>query len=421
MDNSILIINGNNSPVADETLINYFKKIFDKKVFFLNKVAKPKNFNNSESLIRIFVDKSEFRFENCSMVFIIESLTARENKSVNDVFSETELLINAIKTRNSKIKIFLIATDFGYARQDRALNKQETIDSLQYETAEPEALKLKLANLQNAGLSTLIVFDPHSLAFQKNCEELGLNLTTKTHKDFLSFLGKIFFRMFESDDRKIQLFFEIFSGLGNIEQKIQSFFKIFSNQDDHKDFEFISDYDILNIINFFNNRLTLVSPDSGSKEKIKILAQTIRKFLFDLISLLKGSEIATNLNPKLQIVTITKIRTAPGQSTIAEIEGNAQDKICLIVDDILDTGGTLCNAAEALKKDHGAKAIHCFITHGVLSKNAVERLNNSCLETINLTNSVTSVLKKTQGHPKFEIHDLFDLICQTVIELSKET
>ena len=69
------------------------------------------------------------------------------------------------------------------------------------------------------------------------------------------------------------------------------------------------------------------------------------------------------------------------------IIGDVKDRTCILVDDIVDSGGTLCNAAEALKKA-GAKSVHAYITHGVLSGGAVSRVSASPLESMVITDSI---------------------------------
>ena len=64
-----------------------------------------------------------------------------------------------------------------------------------------------------------------------------------------------------------------------------------------------------------------------------------------------------------------------------------QDKVCIVPDDIIDTAGTLCNAAKALK-DQGALEVKAYITHPVLSGPAIERLNNSEIDELVVTNSI---------------------------------
>ena len=71
------------------------------------------------------------------------------------------------------------------------------------------------------------------------------------------------------------------------------------------------------------------------------------------------------------IAIIDKRRPAPGKSEVMNIVGNVKNKICVIVDDIIDSGGTIVNAAKALK-DKGAKEIYVYITNAVLSGSAVD-------------------------------------------------
>ena len=66
------------------------------------------------------------------------------------------------------------------------------------------------------------------------------------------------------------------------------------------------------------------------------------------------------------------------------IIGDVKDRTCVLVDDIVDSGGTLCNAAEALM-NAGAKSVHAYITHGVLSGGAVSRVSSSPLESMVIT------------------------------------
>ena len=401
MYKNILIVNGNNSPISINQLIFNIK---GQNIFFLNEIAKAKNFNNGETLVRIFADNSEFDFNDCCNCVIIESLTSNIDigKSVNDVFSEVELTINALRTKSPKIKIFLIATDFCYARQDRALNKKEVINGVEYQTAEPQTLKLKLQSLKNSGLNTLINFDPHSIALYEHCKDLGIELVVENHENFISFFGDVFYRMFGSDDKEVELFFHIFSEI-----------------EDTSMLNLISIDKMKLILDFFNDELMLVAPDKGCSEKTKSLAHAIHQKLITMLLAYNNFNLINSLCPEISSLIIKKIRLEPGRCIIAEIDGNAKNKSCLIIDDILDTGGTLCNAAEALKDGHGAKKILCFITHGVLSGDAVEKLNNSCIESVNLTNSITSVYKKVLNNNKFIIYDLSDLVLRIISDIIK--
>jgi ribose-phosphate pyrophosphokinase len=101
---------------------------------------------------------------------------------------------------------------------------------------------------------------------------------------------------------------------------------------------------------------------------------------------------------------------------IGEVEG----RTCILVDDIVDSGGTLCNAAEALLKD-GAKEVHAYITHGVLSGGAVARIAASKLKTLVLTDSIqpTEAVKVARNIRVISIASLLgEAIGRTALEES---
>ena len=89
--------------------------------------------------------------------------------------------------------------------------------------------------------------------------------------------------------------------------------------------------------------------------------------------------------PPLAIVD--KRRERPGESEVMNIIGDVKGYSCILVDDIVDSGGTLCNAAEALLSK-GAKEVYAYITHGVLSGGAVSRITNSKLKELVITDSI---------------------------------
>ena len=119
--------------------------------------------------------------------------------------------------------------------------------------------------------------------------------------------------------------------------------------------------------NFDNGDLVMVSPDVGGVVRTRAFAK--------------------RLNTDLAI--IDKRRERAGVSEVMHIIGDVKDRTCILVDDIVDSGGTLCNAAEALK-NAGAKSVHAYITHGVLSGGAVSRISSSPLESMVITDSILS-------------------------------
>ncbi|MEN7537511.1 MULTISPECIES: ribose-phosphate pyrophosphokinase [Aurantiacibacter] len=115
-----------------------------------------------------------------------------------------------------------------------------------------------------------------------------------------------------------------------------------------------------------NEDLMVVSPDVGGVVRARALAKRLD-------------------NAPLAIVD--KRRERPGESEVMNIIGNVQGRHCILIDDIIDSGGTLCNAASALM-DQGAKSVAAYITHGVLSGGAVARVNGSALKELVITDSI---------------------------------
>ncbi|AJY45996.1 ribose-phosphate pyrophosphokinase [Martelella endophytica] len=105
----------------------------------------------------------------------------------------------------------------------------------------------------------------------------------------------------------------------------------------------------------------------------------------DVGGVVRARALAKRLDCLLAIVD--KRRERPGESEVMNIIGDVEGKECILIDDIIDSGGTLCNAAEALL-NNGAINVTAYITHGVLSGNAVERITNSKLQELVITDSI---------------------------------
>ncbi|NDA08102.1 MAG: ribose-phosphate pyrophosphokinase [Alphaproteobacteria bacterium] len=117
--------------------------------------------------------------------------------------------------------------------------------------------------------------------------------------------------------------------------------------------------------NYPNDRLVVVSPDVGG--------------------VVRARAIAKRLDAELAI--IDKRRERAGVSEVMNIIGDVNDRRCIMVDDIVDSGGTLCNAAQALI-DQGAISVDAYVTHGVLSGGAVSRVASSPLSSLVTTDSI---------------------------------
>lgn len=124
----------------------------------------------------------------------------------------------------------------------------------------------------------------------------------------------------------------------------------------------------LDIAHKFRGKLedvTVVSPDVGGVARARELAQRI------------GSALAI----------VDKRREKPGEVAEMTVIGEVKGKTCIIVDDIVDTAGTLCKASEVLM-DAGANEVHSYITHGVLSGPAIERVTSSVMKSLVITDTI---------------------------------
>jgi len=114
------------------------------------------------------------------------------------------------------------------------------------------------------------------------------------------------------------------------------------------------------------DNLLFVSPDTGGVVRTRSIAK-----MFDA-----------------DIAIVDKRRPKAGESEVMNIIGDVAGRSCILYDDIVDSGGTLCNAAKALK-DHGANSVSAYITHGVLSDPAVERITKSELTEVVITDTIS--------------------------------
>jgi ribose-phosphate pyrophosphokinase len=115
----------------------------------------------------------------------------------------------------------------------------------------------------------------------------------------------------------------------------------------------------------------------------------------DVGGVVRARAIAKRIDASLAIVD--KRRERPGESEVMNIIGNVEGRDCILVDDIVDSGGTLCNAADALL-DQGAASVTAYITHGVLSGGAVARVTASQLKELVITDSIEATAAVQAAH-----------------------
>ena len=125
--------------------------------------------------------------------------------------------------------------------------------------------------------------------------------------------------------------------------------------------------------------LVIVSPDLGSVTRARNFAQKL----------------------DVPIAIVDKRRQRANSSEVMNIIGDVRDKDCILFDDMVDTAGSLCNAAKALVEVGGAKTVHACASHGVLSGPAVERINSSAIEELALLNTIPAIDPALSGKIKY--------------------
>ena len=134
-----------------------------------------------------------------------------------------------------------------------------------------------------------------------------------------------------------------------------------------------------------------------------------------------GVERARALGKKLDVglAIVDKRRPSPGKSQVMNVIGNVKNKVCILTDDIIDSGGTIVNAADALLK-RGAKEVHVYATHGVFSGDAVKKIKNSKIKNLVITDSIDSSdkLKKARN---IEVLSISILLAEAIKRISNST
>ena len=142
----------------------------------------------------------------------------------------------------------------------------------------------------------------------------------------------------------------------------------------------------------FGGELVVVSPDLGGVTRARILADFL----------------------KAPIAIIEKRRPRPGEAEVMNIIGDVQGKVALMIDDIVDTAGSLCEGAQALKR-LGAKSVLAACSHAVLSKNAVEKVNNSDIEKLVITDTIA--LPPEKESPKIVVLSMAKSIGDVILRI----
>jgi ribose-phosphate pyrophosphokinase len=130
----------------------------------------------------------------------------------------------------------------------------------------------------------------------------------------------------------------------------------------------------------------------------------------DVGGVVRARGLAKRINTPLAI--IDKRRERAGESEVMNVIGDVAGYTCILVDDIIDSGGTLVNAADALL-DHGAKEVYAYITHGVLSGGAVARVTSSRLKELVITDSIQPT-EAVRNAPNIRTLSIASLIAEAI-------
>lgn len=148
---------------------------------------------------------------------------------------------------------------------------------------------------------------------------------------------------------------------------------------------------------FAGEELVIVSPDVGGVVRARALAKRL----------------------ECDLAIIDKRREQAGVSEVMNVIGEVNGRVCIMVDDIVDSGGTLCNAAAALK-EQGAKAVHAYVVHGVLSGGAVSRISDSQLEKMVISDSIPAT-EAVRSSNSIEQLSVAALIGEAIKRISDES
>ena len=149
--------------------------------------------------------------------------------------------------------------------------------------------------------------------------------------------------------------------------------------------------------NIKNRDMICVAPDVGGTERARALGKIL----------------------DVGLAIVDKRRPAPGKSKVMNVIGNVKNKVCILVDDIIDSGGTIVNAAKELK-DRGAKEVYVYITHGVLSGDAVKKIQKSNIKKLVITDSIDNN-ERVKNSRNIEVLSISNLLGEAMKRISNST
>ncbi|MDZ7822738.1 MAG: ribose-phosphate pyrophosphokinase [Ahrensia sp.] len=137
----------------------------------------------------------------------------------------------------------------------------------------------------------------------------------------------------------------------------------------------------------------------------------------DVGGVVRARSLSKRLDDAL-LAIVDKRRDKPGESEVMNVIGDVSGKECFLIDDIIDSGGTLCNAADAIMAK-GAKSVTAYITHGVLSGSATDRIAKSALKELVITDSIQPT-PQVNATPNIRVVSITDLIGEAIARTAHE-
>ena len=148
----------------------------------------------------------------------------------------------------------------------------------------------------------------------------------------------------------------------------------------------------------------------GGREDIAVVSP-------DVGGVVRARDLAKRIDAGLAIVDKRRARAGEVEEMI--LIGEVENRVCIIVDDICDTAGTLCKAADLLLRE-GASEVHAYISHGVLSGPAVERITNSSMKSLVITDSIAPT-EPVRGAHNIRVVSAAPLFAQSIINVGNDT
>lgn len=360
------------------SLIGGLAKLICKNLTIEPGVAEQKKFSNGETSIRV---KDSVREKD---VFIVQNGCG----NVNDNFIELLIMISACKTASAK-RVRAVLPFFPYLRQPENTKVTFSSEGSVSEEAgvQPKPMRPRLVLLNALAVHTVSEDDSGYKQWVAPNGTLIANLLTKAGADRCMTM--------DLHDPQFQGFFDI--SVDNLYS--MPLFK-----------RYIMDY----IPQY--KECVIVSPDSGGAKRAIAIADALG-LSFALIHRERRVKVtpaacdspllSTSVSMSSSISTTTRVNKPM-------LVGDVKDKVCVLVDDLADTGGTLTRAARLLKET-GALYVYCLVTHAIFSGDAVDRLRLSDIDKIITTNSIPQTQHVSQlGSDRFEVLDVLRIFAEAI-------